>query len=71
MLTTAPACTLLHFQQGFDKFTGAGAERLGWLINMHPTVFNDPESGQIRSGVDYYFLQEDGSRFKVGVLHLR
>lgn len=50
--------------QGFDKYT-VGPERLGWLINMHPTVFKDHDSNVCKSGVDYYFLQADGKRFKV------
>ncbi|EDV21734.1 uncharacterized protein TRIADDRAFT_30078 [Trichoplax adhaerens] len=39
-------------------------ERLGWLINMHSTELID-DNERIFSAVDYYFVEEDGSRFKV------
>ncbi|XP_063000312.1 DNA polymerase epsilon catalytic subunit A [Elgaria multicarinata webbii] len=42
------------------------AERTGWLINMHPTEILD-EDKRLVSAVDYYFIQEDGSRFKVAL----
>lgn len=34
---------------------------------MHPTVFRDSETNQCKSGVDYYFLEQNGERFKVCV----
>ena len=37
---------------------------------MHPTVFKDVDSNVCKSGVDYYFLQADGQRFKVLLLAL-
>ncbi|KAK2153411.1 hypothetical protein LSH36_298g04118 [Paralvinella palmiformis] len=41
-------------------------ERIGWLINMHPAdVLN--EDKRLISAVDYYFIQEDGSRFKASM----
>ncbi|KAJ3615579.1 hypothetical protein Zmor_016309 [Zophobas morio] len=39
-------------------------ERLGWLLNLHPTSIVDPETKKQKSAVDFYFVQEDGSRFK-------
>ncbi|EDQ91191.1 uncharacterized protein MONBRDRAFT_15015, partial [Monosiga brevicollis MX1] len=48
---------------GFDRPTGT-ADKLGWLINMQPTSFRDTETGQVKSAVDFYFLEEDGQRFK-------
>jgi len=39
-------------------------ERLGWLINMHPNELLD-EDKKLISSVDYYFIQDDGDRFKV------
>lgn len=44
---------------GFDKVSG-GPERLGWLMNVQPTIFRDKETNQALSAVDLYFLQEDG-----------
>ncbi|RLV97718.1 hypothetical protein DV515_00011497 [Chloebia gouldiae] len=50
---------------GFERPAEPG-ERTGWLINMHPTEVLD-EDRQSVSAVDYYFIQEDGSRFKVAL----
>ncbi|XP_041470272.1 DNA polymerase epsilon catalytic subunit A-like isoform X2 [Lytechinus variegatus] len=50
---------------GFDRYKEP-AERVGWLINMHPADILD-ESKKLISAVDYYFLQDDGSRFKVSL----
>ncbi|KAK3107356.1 hypothetical protein FSP39_012618, partial [Pinctada imbricata] len=47
---------------GFDRYKDA-KERVGWLINMHPADILD-ENKQLVSAVDYYFLEEDGGRFK-------
>lgn len=49
---------------GFDKFL-SGPKRSGWLVNMHPTLVLDPETSTSLSGVDYYFLDENGGSFKV------
>ncbi|XP_018524002.1 DNA polymerase epsilon catalytic subunit A [Lates calcarifer] len=50
---------------GFDRMKEPG-EKTGWLINMHPTEILDEDKRMI-SAVDYYFIQEDGSRFKVAL----
>uniref|UniRef100_A0A3B5JX93 DNA polymerase epsilon catalytic subunit n=1 Tax=Takifugu rubripes TaxID=31033 RepID=A0A3B5JX93_TAKRU len=50
---------------GFDRIREPG-EKTGWLINMHPTEILDEDKRMI-SAVDYYFIQEDGSRFKVAL----
>ncbi|XP_076350234.1 DNA polymerase epsilon catalytic subunit 1 isoform X2 [Tachypleus tridentatus] len=39
-------------------------ERVGWLVNIHPTELLD-EDKRLISAVDYYFVEEDGNRFKV------
>ncbi|XP_048370765.1 DNA polymerase epsilon catalytic subunit A [Sphaerodactylus townsendi] len=52
-------------QFGFERMKEP-AERTGWLINMHPTEILD-EDKRLVSAVDYYFIQEDGSRFKVAL----
>ncbi|XP_077163573.1 DNA polymerase epsilon catalytic subunit A isoform X2 [Paroedura picta] len=52
-------------QFGFERIKEP-AERTGWLINMHPTEVLD-EDKRLVSAVDYYFIQEDGSRFKVAL----
>nr|XP_033811806.1 DNA polymerase epsilon catalytic subunit A [Geotrypetes seraphini] len=50
---------------GFERMKELG-EKTGWLINMHPTEILD-EDKRLISSVDYYFIQEDGSRFKVAL----
>lgn len=50
---------------GFDRMKEPG-EKTGWLINMHPTEILDDDKRMI-SCVDYYFIQEDGNRFKVAL----
>ncbi|CAL8111322.1 unnamed protein product [Orchesella dallaii] len=47
---------------GFNRVKDV-TERVGWLLNMHPTEVLD-EDKRLISAVDYYFIQEDGSRFK-------
>ena len=41
-----------------------GPPRVGWLLDMSPTTVPD-EEGKERSGLDLYFLQQDGETFKV------
>ncbi|KAL8598378.1 hypothetical protein ACOMHN_032655 [Nucella lapillus] len=48
---------------GFSRYKDP-QERTGWLINMHPTDILDDDK-RLVSAVDYYFLEEDGGRFKV------
>ncbi|XP_027018753.2 DNA polymerase epsilon catalytic subunit A [Tachysurus fulvidraco] len=50
---------------GFERMKEPG-EKTGWLINMHPTEILDDDKRMI-SAVDYYFIQEDGSKFKVAL----
>ncbi|BFZ25729.1 hypothetical protein BsWGS_28768 [Bradybaena similaris] len=38
-------------------------EKTGWLINIHPTDILNADK-RLVSAVDFYFLQEDGGRFK-------
>lgn len=52
-------------QYGFERFKDPG-DKTGWLLNMHPTEILD-EDKRLVSAVDYYFIQEDGSRFKVAL----
>ncbi|KAG9430527.1 DNA polymerase epsilon catalytic subunit A [Apis mellifera carnica] len=39
-------------------------ERIGYLINMHATEIIEDDK-RLMSGVDYYFLEEDCTRFKI------
>ncbi|XP_038229567.1 DNA polymerase epsilon catalytic subunit A isoform X3 [Dermochelys coriacea] len=52
-------------QFGFERAKEPG-EKTGWLINMHPAEILDDDK-RLVSCVDYYFVQEDGSRFKVAL----
>ncbi|UYV81656.1 POLE [Cordylochernes scorpioides] len=53
---------------GFDRYQDP-AERVGWLINMHPTEILN-EDKRLISAVDYFFVEEDGSRFKVSLPYM-
>lgn len=64
----AKASDLTDRRYGFETFIGPG-ERKGWLYNMHPTDVLD-ESKRLVSAVDFYFIQADGSRFKVSRSYL-
>lgn len=54
---------MIDRRYGFEPFTGPG-DRFGWLVNMHPSDMLD-ESKNLVSAIDLFFLQSDGSRFKV------
>ncbi|KAI1296371.1 DNA polymerase epsilon catalytic subunit [Mortierella claussenii] len=51
---------------GFLKFQ-EGPDKLGWLINQHPTIVKDDDWPSGRSAIDYYFIQDDGEMFKTTV----
>lgn len=46
-----------------------GDTRQAWMVNMHPTLLRDADHASGRSGVDYYFIQDDASMFKVTVVY--
>ncbi|EDO36342.1 predicted protein, partial [Nematostella vectensis] len=50
---------------GFERHKDA-TEKLGWLINMHPTEILDDDKKLI-SALDLYFIQDDGERFRVAL----
>eukprot|EP01113_Clastostelium_recurvatum_P040898 TRINITY_DN6421_c0_g1_i3.p1 TRINITY_DN6421_c0_g1~~TRINITY_DN6421_c0_g1_i3.p1 ORF type:complete len:377 (+),score=108.06 TRINITY_DN6421_c0_g1_i3:244-1374(+) len=41
--------------------------KVGWLTNIHPHTWNDPESGQKKTCLEMYFLQEDGATFRASL----
>ncbi|CAG5076877.1 Similar to Pole: DNA polymerase epsilon catalytic subunit A (Mus musculus) [Cotesia congregata] len=47
---------------GFHRVSD-NRDRVGYLINMHVTEIVE-EDKRLTSGVDYYFLEEDCTRFK-------
>ncbi|CAK1550449.1 unnamed protein product [Leptosia nina] len=51
---------------GFDRVRDS-KERTGYLINMHTAEILD-EDKRLVSAVDYYFMEMDGSRFKVSLM---
>jgi DNA polymerase epsilon subunit 1 len=50
-------------QMGFVRMTN-GAPRVGWMTNLRSALVKDNDWPAGRSAVDFYFLQEDGDRFK-------
>lgn len=58
---------------GFDRIDHGENDgtkpKKGWLINMHSTTIPSEEYLQGYSGVDYYFLDEEGGSFKVTYQH--
>ncbi|XP_051165586.1 DNA polymerase epsilon catalytic subunit 1 [Leptopilina boulardi] len=50
---------------GFHRVTDV-KERIGFLLNMHATDIVEDDK-QLVSGVDYYFIEEDFTRFKVSL----
>ena len=55
---------------GFVRFgVDESNKKLGWLMNMHPTLQPDSETGALKSCLDLYFIQEDGRTFKATVPH--
>jgi hypothetical protein len=46
-----------------------GPARVGWMFNMLPTSLPDAD-GREKSGLDMYFLEEDGGKFKVYTLSI-
>ncbi len=51
---------------GFARYD-SGKKKVGWLCNMHSTTIEDEKIPGGRAGVDYYFLEDDGSTFKATV----
>ena len=58
-------------KMGFERLD-QGSSREAWLVNMHPTITVDaahegPVHPSGKSAVDYYFIQDDASMFKVTI----
>ena len=51
---------------GFERYD-SGKKRVGWLCNMHSTNIEDEKIPGGKAGVDYYFIEDDGSTFKATV----
>ena len=51
---------------GFARYD-SGKKKVGWLCNMHSTTIEDDKIQGGRAGVDFYFIQDDGSTFKAVV----
>ncbi|XP_050220537.1 DNA polymerase epsilon catalytic subunit A-like isoform X2 [Mercurialis annua] len=48
---------------GFDLFN-EGDKRLGWLLTLSSSSWEDQETRRVHSCVDLYFVSQDGSAFK-------
>lgn len=58
-------------KMGFERID-QGQSKEAWLVNMHPTIIVDsslegPVHASGKSAVDYYFIQDDASMFKVTI----
>lgn len=53
----------LEGKLGFELFT-EGEPRLGWLLTMSSSSFEDQDDNKTFSCVDLYFVSQDGSTFK-------
>ncbi|CCH44105.1 DNA polymerase epsilon subunit 1 [Wickerhamomyces ciferrii] len=51
---------------GFERFD-SGPSKTGWLCNMHATTIPSKDYIAGVSGVDYYFLDEEGGTFKATI----
>ncbi|KAK8952512.1 DNA polymerase epsilon catalytic subunit A [Platanthera zijinensis] len=54
---------VLESKLGFDLFT-EGEKRLGWLLTLAPSSWEDQDTQKIYSCVDLFFVCQDGSTFK-------
>lgn len=58
---------------GFDRYDHGDLDgekpRKGWLINMHATTIPSEDYIAGYSGVDFYFLDEEGGSFKATLQH--
>lgn len=54
-------------KMGFVRYE-AGPAKIGWLVNMHAALIPSDEHLQGFSGVDFYFLDEEGGSFKATLL---
>lgn len=57
--------TLNRCSNRYDRYS-EGPPRLGWIFNMLPTSLPDA-AGNEMSGLDMYFLEQDGGTFKATV----
>ncbi|KAJ8941928.1 hypothetical protein NQ318_013261 [Aromia moschata] len=53
----------IDIKYGFERVKDH-KERTGFLLNMHSTEILD-EDKRLCAAIDYYFMEEDGSRFKI------
>ena len=56
---------IIDSKYGFDRMSMG--EKTAYLINMHSTEIIDADKRLI-AAVDYFFIQEDGSRYDVSYL---
>ena len=49
---------------GYSMLEDEDDERTGWLLNIGATTIEDKDSGVLVSGVNLYFMCQDGSTFK-------
>ena len=53
---------------GYPLYSDGPAEgRLGWLLNINPTLVDDRDAGRAVAAVNCYFQCQDGSGFKAQI----
>ncbi|KAJ5074812.1 intein-containing DNA polymerase epsilon catalytic subunit a precursor [Anaeramoeba ignava] len=52
-----------EFLFGFEEYKDYNP-RLAWLFNFQPTTIEENETGILKSAVDLYFIEQNGSTFK-------
>ncbi|KAJ1561774.1 DNA polymerase epsilon catalytic subunit, partial [Nowakowskiella sp. JEL0078] len=57
----------LDVRMGFAQLQDKES-RLGWLVNMQPTLSLDSDYAGGKAAIDFYFLQEDATTFKTTIL---
>ncbi len=57
---------VIDSKYGFERISDQVREETGYLLNMHSTEILDDDKRLI-GAIDYYFIKEDGARFKVAL----
>lgn len=65
-LEAAQKIDQIDSMMGFDRYD-AGPKKVGWLINIHPTLIPSPQVANGLAACDFYFLDEEGGSFKTTV----
>jgi DNA polymerase epsilon subunit 1 len=59
---------MLDLKMGFPNLQ-PGFSRTGWLVNIQPTLIDCAECVDGLSGIDLYFIEDDGKSFKTSLIY--